>query len=137
MKALTDYKDLGLSQIYPVWDEDEGDERVAVSASLADPYLAIVRDDLTLLLLQADNSGDLDEMSMPEGFVNQEWLFACLYADKTGFFSLPPTKAVSPPCESVFLFLLNKHDQLYVSGPRVFSTVSFDTDRNRLDISTS
>ncbi|KAJ6145223.1 hypothetical protein N7470_009118 [Penicillium chermesinum] len=54
-------KDLGLAQIYPVWDEDTEEERTVRSVSFADPYIAIIRDDSSLLLLQTDESGDLDE----------------------------------------------------------------------------
>ncbi|KAF9894195.1 mRNA cleavage and polyadenylation factor subunit [Aspergillus nanangensis] len=64
--------DLGLAQIYPVWDEDTSDERVAVSVSFADPYLAILRDDSTLLLLQADESGDIDEVDLTEGMKTEK-----------------------------------------------------------------
>ncbi|KAL4902493.1 hypothetical protein BDW74DRAFT_157890 [Aspergillus multicolor] len=92
--------DLGLAQIYPVWDEDDSDERVAVSASIADPYLAIIRDDSTLLLLQADASGDLDELQ--PRLANQKWLSACIYSDKSGFFLSP------------VLFLLNQDHQLSI-----------------------
>ncbi|RDW81797.1 cleavage/polyadenylation factor CFT1 [Aspergillus mulundensis] len=96
--------DLGLAQIYPVWDEDDSDERVAVSASIADPYLVIIRDDSTLLLLQADDSGDLDEVTVPQDIASQKWLSGCLYSDKTGFFL------------SSVLFLLNQDHQLFADN---------------------
>ncbi|KKK23785.1 hypothetical protein AOCH_000296 [Aspergillus ochraceoroseus] len=106
--------DLGLTQIYPVWDDDSSEERVAVSASLADPYLAIIRDDSTLLLLQADDSKDLDEVTVPEDIAAQKWLSSCLYSDKTGFFtSLDPSTTKSPQSE-IFLFLLSQDCKLYI-----------------------
>lgn len=106
--------DLGLTQIYPVWDEDNSDERVAVGASLADPFLAIIRDDSTLLLLQADDSGDLDEMTVTKDAASQKWLSACLYSDKTGFFSnCKPHRGNLDP-KNIFLFLLNQEHQLHI-----------------------
>ncbi|KAL4986956.1 CPSF A subunit region-domain-containing protein [Aspergillus falconensis] len=107
--------DLGLAQIYPVWDEDDGDERVAVSATLADPYLAIIRDDSTLLLLQADDSGDLDEVTLTEDVASQKWLSACLYSDKAGFFAAPLASV---------LFLLNQDHQLYIYQLPDFAVIS-------------
>ncbi|CAL5868815.1 uncharacterized protein PFLUO_LOCUS3042 [Penicillium psychrofluorescens] len=81
--------DLGLSQIYPVWDDEEtSEERVAVSASFADPYLVIVRDDASLLLLQVDESRDLDEVSLPTEITSLTWRSACLYHDKTRAFAV-------------------------------------------------
>ncbi|KAL4940501.1 hypothetical protein BDV06DRAFT_196443 [Aspergillus oleicola] len=102
--------DLGLAQIYPIWDEDNSDERVAINAIVADPYVAIIRDDSTLLLLQADDSGDLDETSVIEDVTSRKWMSACLYADKAAFFGGSP----SDTARSIFLFLLNHDNQLHI-----------------------
>lgn len=107
--------DLGLAQIYPVWDEDTSDERMAVSASLADPYIAILRDDSTLMILQADDSGDLDEVELNEAARAGKWRSCCLYWDKAEFFlSTGPALKQGTRCE-LFLFLLSIDCRLYVS----------------------
>lgn len=98
--------DLGLAQIYPVWDEDTSEERMAVSASFADPYLAILRDDSSLLLLQADDSGDLDEVTTKEPIASTKWLSCCLYEDTHKTFSTQ---------DDFLLFLLNSEGKLFVS----------------------
>ncbi|KAL4888118.1 CPSF A subunit region-domain-containing protein [Aspergillus ambiguus] len=103
--------DLGLAQIYPVWDEDTSDERVAVSVSLTDPYLAILRDDSTLLLLRADDSGDVDEVEMPEDMAGHKWLSCCLYRDQTGVFSSTNTEGQE---NDILLFLLSQDCRLFV-----------------------
>ncbi|KAF4252641.1 hypothetical protein CNMCM8057_005920 [Aspergillus fumigatus] len=106
--------DLGLAQIYPVWDEDTSDERMAVSASLADPYIAILRDDSTLMILQADDSGDLDEVELNEAARAGKWRSCCLYWDKAEFFSSTgPALKQGTRCE-LFLFLLSIDCRLYV-----------------------
>ncbi|KAG2005350.1 hypothetical protein GB937_008766 [Aspergillus fischeri] len=106
--------DLGLAQIYPVWDEDTSDERMAVSASLADPYIAILRDDSTLMLLQADDSGDLDEVELDDSTRAGKWRSCCLYWDKAEIFSSTvPTSKQRTHCE-LFLFLLSIDCRLYV-----------------------
>ncbi|KAF3407384.1 hypothetical protein DPV78_000099 [Talaromyces pinophilus] len=99
---------LGMAQIYPVWDEDEGDERIAVSASFADPYLLIIRDDSSVLLLHSDESGDLDELTKPETVSSQSWLCGCVYTDKHGVFEEGSTT------ETTYMFLLNRECKLFV-----------------------
>ena len=106
---------MGLAQIYPVWDEDTSDERVAVSASFVDPYIAILRDDATLLLLQADDSGDLDEAVLNNDITGIKWLSCCLYCDKTGIFSSDNQDSASTATADMLLFLLSADCRLFVS----------------------
>jgi cleavage and polyadenylation specificity factor subunit 1 len=107
--------DLGLAQIYPVWDEDTSDERMAVSASLADPYIAILRDDSTLMLLQADDSGDLDEVELNDSATAGKWRSCCLYWDKAEIFSSTGHTSKQRTHCGLFLFLLSIDCRLYVS----------------------
>lgn len=100
-----------MAQIYPVWDEDTSDERMAVSARFADPYLAIIRDDSSLLLLQSDDSGDIDEVDLKEDITAQKWLSCCLYRDQARIFS--PSGAISEG--DLCLFLLSSDSKLFVS----------------------
>lgn len=104
-----------LAQIYPVWDEDTSDERMALSASLADPYIAILRDDSTLLLLQADDSGDLDELDMSDILGNEKWLSCCLYWDTTHIFSPRGHASQQSTDCGLLLFLLSTDCRLFVS----------------------
>lgn len=53
--------------------------------SFADPALLVIRDDMTLLLLQADQSGDLDEIDLSH-LPKAKWLSGSLYRDRTGIF---------------------------------------------------
>jgi cleavage and polyadenylation specificity factor subunit 1 len=108
---------LGLAQIYPIWDEDTDEERLAVSASFADPYLAILRDDASLLLLQADDSGDLDEVSLPDDLSSLKWRSACLYRDNEQVFSSSDSKSTDTADENIILFLLSTDYKLSVSCP--------------------
>ncbi|KAE8376192.1 CPSF A subunit region-domain-containing protein [Aspergillus bertholletiae] len=106
--------DLGLAQIYPVWDEDTSEERMAISTSLVDPYVAILRDDSTLLLLQADDSGDLDEVELNEHMTNSKWASCCLYFDKTGIFSSIGAASGEPTQRSMTLFLMTQDCRLFI-----------------------
>lgn len=103
-----------MAQIYPIWDEDTDEERVAVSASFADPYLAVLRDDSSLLLLQADDSGDLDEISLSNEMSTLKWHSGCLYHDRHQKFS-PHTTTNGTATANVIMFLLNPDYKLSVS----------------------
>ncbi|KAL1990323.1 hypothetical protein VTN49DRAFT_6162 [Thermomyces lanuginosus] len=98
---------LGLTQIYPVWEEDSQDERIAVSASFSDPYLLILRDDSSVLLLHLDTRGDLDEVAINDTISSQSWLSGCLYQDTKGVICPDSQK------ESL-LFLLSADCKLYI-----------------------
>lgn len=123
---------MGLSQIYPVWDEDTDEERLAVSSSFADPYLAILRDDASLLLLQADDSGDLDEVT-PEDISGLKWRSACLYRDNDQVFSLSGSDSAGG---NIILFLLSTDYKLSVCRPgSVYGKNSFPNRESRYSIS--
>ncbi|KAJ5752373.1 hypothetical protein N7520_009290 [Penicillium odoratum] len=106
-------RDLGLAQIYPIWDEDTDEERIAVSASFADPYLSILRDDSSLLLLQADASGDLDEVPVSDEMSMLKWQSGCLYHDKNQAFGSLQSKS-SGAEGNVLLFLLSAEYKLSI-----------------------
>ncbi|KAJ5986847.1 hypothetical protein N7451_011212 [Penicillium sp. IBT 35674x] len=106
-------RDLGLAQIYPIWDEDTDEERIAVSASFVDPYLAILRDDSSLLLLQTDASGDLEEVSLTDEMSMLKWHTGSLYHDKHQSFGALHSKA-SVAEQHILLFLLNAEHKLSI-----------------------
>lgn len=117
MSCINAFIDLGLAQIYLIWDEDTDEERHAMSASFADPYLAVLRDDFSLLLLQVDDSGDLDEVPIPDEISTSKWSSACLLHDKYHSFSplgLKPRETQG----GVLLFLLSEEHRLSVSYMR-------------------
>ncbi|KAJ5577799.1 uncharacterized protein N7459_006763 [Penicillium hispanicum] len=106
-------KDLGLAQIYPIWDEDTDEERAAVTASFADPYLAILRDDSSLLLLQADDNGDIDEVSLPDDISTSKWRFSSLYRDKCQTFN-PLSSDSDGTIANMLIFLVNQEYKLSI-----------------------
>ena len=92
-----------LSQIYPIVDEDTGAMAGVISASFADPYVLIVREDSTICLLQADKSGDLEECEIADGMSEAKWLSGCLYNDRDGHFG-----------NGTLLFLLGSDGSLHI-----------------------
>ena len=107
--------DLGLAQIYPVWDEDASDERTVLLASISDPYILIIRDDSSLLVLQADEVGDLDEIPVEGVLRSSKWLSGSLYLDKHQSILSQEKRQGKRPSENVLLFLLSVDSRLFVS----------------------
>ncbi|PGG98566.1 hypothetical protein AJ79_08819 [Helicocarpus griseus UAMH5409] len=105
---------LGLAQIYPVWDEDTSEERSAVHASFADPYVLIIRDDHTVLLLQADESGDLDEIETDGPINSTSWISGSLYQDRYRSFMPYEGGSNAKPADNVLLFLLDSESKLHI-----------------------
>ena len=58
--------DFGLAHIEPIVDEDSGSEARVATAHILDPYIAIVKEDKTALLLKVDKKGELEEIELPE-----------------------------------------------------------------------
>ncbi|KAL1303688.1 hypothetical protein AAFC00_007041 [Neodothiora populina] len=71
--------DLGLSQIYPILNEATDEEIAVLHTSFCDPYLLIIRQDLSLQVLAVDKSGDLDEVERGDAVLEQKWLSGSLY----------------------------------------------------------
>ncbi|KAK4987238.1 mRNA cleavage and polyadenylation factor subunit [Elasticomyces elasticus] len=70
--------DLGLSQILPILDESDAELRI-VATSFADPYLMLLREDDSVQILEADASGDLDDVEVGEETKSMRWLSGCLF----------------------------------------------------------
>ena len=88
---------------------------MAVSASFIDPYLVIIRDDASVLLLKADESGDLDEVSLPDEISTSQWRSGCLYHDKSQAFNAAGSSPEDSKGSEALLFLLNSECKLLVS----------------------
>lgn len=78
--------DFGLSQIFEIVDEDEGNMAKAIRVNFAEPYLVILKEDLSMTILKADKSGELDEVQLPPSLKDQSIQGASLYLDTSDFF---------------------------------------------------
>ena len=84
-------------------------------ASFAEPYLLIIRDDQSVLILQADESGDLDEISVGDTITSCSWLSGSLYFDRSHYFSPSAKETGATSASEVLLFLLDTDLRLLVS----------------------
>jgi cleavage and polyadenylation specificity factor subunit 1 len=109
--------DLGLAQIFPMTDELTGAEPKVISASFADPYLLLVRDDSSVFLISSDNHGDLDEIERGDALLATKWVSGSLYNDCRGIFNSNATSKMDKTnTESIFMFLLSAQGGLHVSS---------------------
>lgn len=108
--------DLGLTQILPMLDEETGAEPRVTSASIADPYLLLIRDDSSLMLAQIDSNNELEEVEkMDATLQNTKWHSGCLYADIKGAFQ-PSAGDKGAETEKIMMFLLSSTGALHVSS---------------------
>lgn len=107
--------DFGLSQIVPMLDEDTGAEPRVNSASIADPFLLLVRDDASIFVAKLDKNLELEEVEKDEGQITStKWAAGCLYEDKSGVFAKVQTDKGTKPGENIMMFLLSRAGCLYV-----------------------
>ena len=109
--------DLGLAQILPMLDEETGAEPKIIKASLADPFLLLIRDDASMFVAQCDDDNDLEEIERDDDILlTTKWLTGCLYRDTAGSFNSLLHTTISSDSEPVYMFLLNAEGTLYVSS---------------------
>ncbi|CCU78176.1 Protein CFT1 [Blumeria hordei DH14] len=107
--------DLGLAQIIPMYDDDTGAEPKVVSASFADPYLLLVRDDSSIFVAQCDDNNELEEVDRVDKILlTTKWITGCIYCDSTGVFaSVDPEKKIKNRGR-VMMFLLSDRGTLHI-----------------------
>ncbi|KAF5020949.1 hypothetical protein F66182_7030 [Fusarium sp. NRRL 66182] len=106
--------DLGLTQILPMLDEETGAEPRVTSASIADPYLLLIRDDSSLLIAQIDGNNELEEVEKVDTVLqNTKWHAGCLYTDTKGVFQ-PSIGDKGTETEKIMMFLLSSTGALHV-----------------------
>ncbi|KAI4193345.1 MAG: hypothetical protein LQ350_008363 [Teloschistes chrysophthalmus] len=104
----------GLAQIFPLADETTGAEPKVVSASFADPYLLLIRDDEKITLLRVDESGDLDEVEQDPSLQEKNFRSGSLYDDIKGFFRLESELETEDDAGTVLMFLLTVEGGLQI-----------------------
>ncbi|KAF7559018.1 hypothetical protein G7046_g5145 [Stylonectria norvegica] len=107
--------DLGLSQILPMLDEDTGAEPRVISASIADPYLLLVRDDNSIFVAQIDSNNELEEVERTDlNLLSTKWLAGCLYTDTKGMFQPTSGDKGTESDTKIIMFLLSASGALHM-----------------------
>lgn len=98
---------------------DDPEDPKIVSASFAEPYMLLVRDDSSLMILKADESGELDEIACRESLQSTKWLSGSLFDDSDDTFRLELNED-DEESSSVLMFLLSVTGGLKVKGSATF-----------------
>lgn len=102
-------------------DEETGAEPRVVSASIADPYLLLVRDDSSVFVAQIDSNNELEEVEkVDDNLLATKWLAGCLYNDTKGTFK-PTAGNKGADADNIMMFLLSAAGALHVSIPSIGS----------------
>lgn len=109
--------------MFPLVDESTEAEVKVTRASFADPYILLIRDDSSVMILAADESGDLDEVEQGEALLEHRWLSGSLYDDANDAFGLESDDEEDTELGNVLLFLLSRAGGLHVS---LLHTVALD-----------
>ena len=88
-------------------EESDAEPAKVVSASFADPYVLLVRDDFSAILLTEDESGDLDEVPRGEAFRKGKWFSGSLFEDSNDVLRLEYPEDSDDEAGNVLLFLLS------------------------------
>ena len=96
-------------------DEDTGVEPSIISASFADPFLLLTKDDSSIFVAQCDDNNELEEIEREDDkLIATKWLSGCLYTDTTATFAnIQDDKGVTLG-DNVFMFLLSAEGALHV-----------------------
>ena len=98
-------------------DEETGADPHVNSASIADPYLLLVRDDSSVYIAQIDNYELEEVVKQDKTLSSTKWLTGCLYVDTTGIFAEETPNKGLKPNESILMFLLSASGALHVGLP--------------------
>ncbi|CAO1598257.1 mRNA cleavage and polyadenylation factor subunit [Xanthoria calcicola] len=98
--------DFSLAQIFPMADEATGAEPRILSASFSDPFVLLVRDDESILVLRADESGELDEVEQGDNLRQKGFRAGSLYEDANDVFRLESDAEIEDDAGNVLMFLL-------------------------------
>jgi len=60
-------------------DEETDNELKIKSSSFCEPYLLVIREDFSAVVLQVDANGELDEVEQGEGMSKTKWISGCVY----------------------------------------------------------
>ena len=116
LPPLTTGVDFSLAQIVPVLDETGETEPKIVAASIAEPYILLLRDDLRCMILRADDAGDLEEIETSGTLSSGQWKAGSLFDDVNDVFRLTFDGMDEENSSSVLMFLLDKDGGLHVSA---------------------
>src|SRR6202044_3034980 len=96
-----------------MYDDDTGAEPNIISASFADPFLLLLRDDARIFFARCDDNNELEEVEKEDkALLSTKWVTGCLYSDSTGVFA--SDKEQKDSSQNCLMFLLSATGALHV-----------------------
>lgn len=77
-----------------------------IHASFAEPYVLLVRDDESIMVLRADEGGELEEVEQGASLKRKGFRHGCLYEDSSDVFRLESEVEDEDDAGNVLMFLL-------------------------------
>ncbi|KAL8753571.1 MAG: hypothetical protein Q9184_005382 [Pyrenodesmia sp. 2 TL-2023] len=109
--------DFSLAQIIPLAEEESMETAPKIiHASFADPYVLLVREDESIMLLRADEGGELEEVEQGAGLKRKGFRHGCLYEDSSDVFRLESEVEDEDDAGNVLMFLLTVGGGLQIFG---------------------
>lgn len=71
--------DLGLDAIVPQESDDGDSELKIVYTSFCDPYALVLREDSSVQILRADETGEVEPLELDPGLKDVKWISGCLH----------------------------------------------------------
>ena len=103
-----------MAQIYPLADDENDTESRVRSATFADPFILLFKDDQSLTILTVDESGDLDEVEQSQDLKDTKWMSGSLYEDSNDVLRLDYGSDDEDEASNVLMFLLSTTGGLQV-----------------------
>lgn len=96
-----------------MFDDDTGVEPNIISASFADPFLLLLRDDASIYVARCDDNNELEEVEKEDQpLLSTKWITGCLYSDSMGTFTRE--KEPKDASQNCLMFLLSATGALHV-----------------------
>ncbi|KAL9026570.1 MAG: hypothetical protein Q9196_004784, partial [Gyalolechia fulgens] len=96
----------GLAQIFPISEEGTETDPKIVSASFAESSILLVLDNGKIMVLRADESGDLDEVEQGDSLRTKGIKSGSLYEDSNDVFRLESDEEIEEVWGNILMFLL-------------------------------
>ena len=94
-----------------------------IAASFMDPYVLLMREDMNVMVLMADERGELEEVRQGEG-LGAKWLSGSLYEDSNDLLRLDYPEESDIEVSNVLMFLLSIEGGFSVSQEVLLDCIS-------------
>lgn len=95
-------------------DDDSPSGPKIIAVSFVEPYILLIRDDDSAMVLKAEESGDLEEVEGGKLFQSTPWVSGSLFDDSNDVFRLESDEGSDDEAGNILMFLLSEGGGLKV-----------------------